>query len=685
VVGEESLQKEIRVFSFRPRVAALAGVVSSLALIGSVAPSAQAIVAESNISSPADQTYLFENNSPSATLTVAGTANSSEVDINCYYGNTYGEILQKVAVVSGAFSVSAPLSALPSAPCVLRAVNVGDESAHPPGTATTQTGPVVIKSRFELFTESSITYDYEQEFTTLAAYLGIDSVGDEGLYYSYLFAPGTLAKSASGFYNNGSLQTENQPPSGSTTRSELQVDGTNAYSPDSARELGVELTKEPVKKENGHALPGTPSVSASTKETAPGEFTVEETDPIVKCSPEANVFPPTKTSCQSFVSTGVQLRRAWQATHGDRVALMTDSWSSTDGHTHALDALYDQEPSQSGEGAFEFPGASSFTTVNKGQTETLPGDSAIYYKTNAATPDGGDLTNPQLAIVYDSAPDGAVAFHKGSKTETRPDFEMHYARTIPAGGSYTLRMGFVTEYALGAVKSLAGEILATYPPHVSIASPVNGAAVSTSTVTVTGSASDGVAVSSVAVNGHAATLASNGTWSVSVPLNAGVNTLTAVATDQAGLTASQSIAVTYVPTQAVQVGNASGANGKVSFKVACKGLAGQTCKIVASLTTTEKLRGSKLLAITAKRHKRPKTRSKIVTVGATTVTIPAGKTKTITVNLNATGRKLLARYHKLPVHLSAVFVTGSQKSTVIAQNLTVKPPKKHKKHHKGKR
>jgi hypothetical protein len=121
----------------------------------------------------------------------------------------------------------------------------------------------------------------------------------------------------------------------------------------------------------------------------------------------------------------------------------------------------------------------------------------------------------------------------------------------------------------------------------------------------------------------------------------------------------------------------------VSFRFACKGVAGQSCKVVTTLTTIEKLRGSKIVAITARRH-RAKTRSKTVTVGAVTVTIPAGQTVGVTVNLNANGRKLLARYRRLPVHLSAVLVAGTTKSTVIAQNLTVKPkPKKKPKHHRG--
>ncbi len=675
-------------FSLRPRIAAFAGALL-LAMIGSAVP-AQAIVAQSHITTPGDPAYLFENNSPSATFTVAGTANVLEVDIRCYDGSTptsYSTIVEKAPVTSGAFSVSAPLSKLPNQPCVLRAVPTGDAEAHPPGQGAPYAGPRVLRSSFEIFTKSSVAYDYEQEFLTLGAYLGVDSVGDEGLYYSYLFAPGTLAKSESGFYDNASLQTENQPPSGSATRSELQVDGTNAYAPDGAKQLGEGLPAKTL-------LPGTPSVTASTTETAPGEFIVQESDPIVQCAPEPSVFPPTEKSCKEFVPVGVQLNRTWQSTHGDRVALMTDSWVSTDGATHHLSALYDQETSEHGtEGAFEFPGASSFSAVSEGQAESTPGDSAIYYKTDAATPDGGDLTNPQLAIVYDTQPSGGqVSFHQSSVGKL-PIFEMPYERTITPGSPFKLRMGFVTEYELGAVRALAGEVLAGYPPSVSIASPANGAVVSASTVTVTGSATDTGAVASVTVNGHPATLASNGSWSVSVPLNPGANTLTALATDQAGLTAGKAITVTYAPAlpaaQAVQVDNASGANGKVTFKVACKGLAGQQCTIAGTLTTREKLRGSKPVAVSAKRHKGPKTRTKTVTVGAKTVTIPAGKTVTVTVTLNATGRKLLSRFHKLPVHLSAVLVVGKTRSTVIAQNLTIIPPKpkKPKKHghgrHKG--
>lgn len=672
---------------------AIAGLALPLALFCAAASPAQAIVAESHITAPGDPTYMFDELALAPTFTVAGTANVSEVEIRCYDGpeaGSYTKIYngknenEKVTVFGGVFLISEPESSLPSRPCVLRAVPAGDTEAHPPGAPDPFSGPRVLKSAFGPFEESGITYDYDFEPDTFSAYLGIDSAGSEALYFSYLFAPGTLEESENGFYIDGALRGENRPPSGSATRSELQIDGLNAFAPDAAYELMTEILK--VKS----PLPGTPSVSAEKSyEPLTGEGTVHETDPIVRCAPEPNVYPPTSSSCTSFVSTGVQLSRAWQATHGDHVALMNDAWTSTDGKAHALDALYDQEiGSNTSAGSFQFPGTSAFVLDGQGQSVSLPsGAGAIYYKVNATTPEGGDMHSPQLAIVYDSATDGPLTFHAGSNGKERADFEMHYARTIPAGGSYDLSMGYVTEYALGAVRALAGEILATYPPHIAIASPANGTSVSTPAVTVTGSASasDTSALAAVAVNGHRATPASNGSWSVSVPLSPGANTLTAVATDQAGLTASQSVTVSYVPTRAVPVGRVSGANGRVRLKIACEGLPGQTCTVAGTLTTREQLRGSKPLAVSARhRRRRPRTRTKTVTVGAKTVTIPVGETVTITIALDGTGRRLLARFHKLPVRLSVVMVVGTARSTVISQSLTVKPaqPKKPRKHHR---
>jgi len=84
------------------------------------------------------------------------------------------------------------------------------------------------------------------------------------------------------------------------------------------------------------------------------------------------------------------------------------------------------------------------------------------------------------------------------------------------------------------------------PPQVQILSPANGATLTSASVTVSGTASDDTALASVTVNGVAATLGS-GTFSANVALVAGTNTLTAIAADASGNTASTSIQVTYTP------------------------------------------------------------------------------------------------------------------------------------------
>jgi len=88
-----------------------------------------------------------------------------------------------------------------------------------------------------------------------------------------------------------------------------------------------------------------------------------------------------------------------------------------------------------------------------------------------------------------------------------------------------------------------GEVVAdTVPPLVSITSPAGDSETSESSIQVAGSASDETELASVTVNGVSATLSGN-IFSATVPLSEGENTLTAVATDAAGNTASSSIVV----------------------------------------------------------------------------------------------------------------------------------------------
>jgi hypothetical protein len=94
--------------------------------------------------------------------------------------------------------------------------------------------------------------------------------------------------------------------------------------------------------------------------------------------------------------------------------------------------------------------------------------------------------------------------------------------------------------------TVIGPLVDITPPQIQILSPTNGAVLTGSLVTVSGTASDDTVLASVTLNGIAATVG-GGSFSTSVSLVAGANTLTAVATDSSGNTASTSIQVTYTP------------------------------------------------------------------------------------------------------------------------------------------
>lgn len=671
------------------RASLLAGALSLLALIGGPIASASAIET-SQITSPASPTYaLYDEtvSSPPPAFTVSGTTTiSGKIELRCYYGAGISEysVVGEATPSGGSFSVAVAPKSLHIAPCVLRAVPPGDKESHPPASPSEEAGdpfkgPRVVGSSFEVFTENKAPYDYEVESNTLSGYFDFESVGDCGLDYSRLFAPTSLIGSDHLFDCNAALYKEDDPPSGSSTRSELQIDGANAYGPATAHYLESNLKVK---------LPGAPQV-AVTKSFDPltGLVTVHEIDPIVRCSPET-VFPPTSKSCTSYVSTGVELERTWQTSNANQVAWMTDTWRSTDGAAHSLNALYDQETVNAEKvgGAYEFPGTSTFSAVNKEQLVALPaGPGRILYKEDAETPNVGDGEHPHGAIVYDTPPNGPLSVYRGTAAkEGYNGFEMPYQRTIPVGGSYTIRMAFVQAYKLSEVESLAEAALASYPPTLTIASPSNGTTVTTPSVTVSGTATDTGALASLTVNGQTVSVGSGGAWSTKVTLNAGANTIKVLATDQVGLSTEKSVSVTYTPqppqAHAAEVGSANGANGQVRFTVVCTGAAGSTCEIESTITTVEKFRHGRLVAVSA-RH-RPRNRSQRIVVGASKLTIPAGQRVTIAIQLNAIGKSLLARFGRLPVHLTVVQISATRRSTVIVQNLTVRPHRaRHRRHH----
>jgi len=119
--------------------------------------------------------------------------------------------------------------------------------------------------------------------------------------------------------------------------------------------------------------------------------------------------------------------------------------------------------------------------------------------------------------------------------------------TVSTEGANQLISGTATDNAGNSMSASVTVNIDKTPPALSIASPANGAIVSASAITVTGSASDGLSgISTVSCNGVAANL-QTGSFSCPLTLNIGPNTINVQAADIAGNTTTQTETVTFTP------------------------------------------------------------------------------------------------------------------------------------------
>ena len=119
------------------------------------------------------------------------------------------------------------------------------------------------------------------------------------------------------------------------------------------------------------------------------------------------------------------------------------------------------------------------------------------------------------------------------------------------------------------------------------------------------------------------------------------------------------------------VGHAHVSGTTASVPVTCKG--DTSCKVSLKLTVIETHRGRKLVAVSARKGKLT---HKTVVVGTASATIKAGRTATVRVGLNRTGRQLLAARHKITAKLTVV----QGRRAVSTQKVTFKAPKHRGKH-----
>ena len=463
--------------------------VTAALLVGGVAAAthtASAAIAASNITAPTDPTFFSAALDPSTnqttdTFAVHGTTTSSSpgdmVDTLCYYGTTFVTVAGNVPInPDGSFFVpAASMESIWNTPgklCRLRAVPAGTTPADPAPFS----GPRVSVDGSHLDTISGglndgAAYDYYIWAGQLTGAFDYVSLGSCGLYDGYLFDP-ALALTTTTFYCNAGLFGGESP---TPTRSELQIDGANAYPPDQAQRINPNAAGFPALSLSA------PNSSWYYRDPATGNFVIQESDPLVKCADPT--YPPTPVSCATFASTGVTDNRTITQDHDGHISWISDIFTSTDGRAHSLDLLWDNEQHFNGAGGdatqveYEFPSEGSYSMHTLGDVVTLPATSpgTILIRMHGAAE--GDTSTGQGAIVYDR-PATAATFNYVATSDS--DFTLHQADTVPAGGSTRFRFAYVQDYHAADVASMAQAANSTFLNGLGVGKYGNGSGTVTS-------------------------------------------------------------------------------------------------------------------------------------------------------------------------------------------------------------
>lgn len=522
-------------------------------------------ITQTAITSPSDPAYFYDATAGAyGGITVAGTTNSTdpssdEVDIDCYddngsqadsyeaydyndgeYDLTEYDISTLVTNVplnaDGSFSATIPYSAVENSErdgeCRLRAVPAGTQ---PSSALSSYAGPRVLLAY--------LAPEYSN---------GDDSDGNDSVEYSYeLNAPQLGAVdtyyAASDPYGCGL----NMNLASTAYFSETSFDDFDCSDSFGSGELdlgGITIDGQPT---CDTWYTGAVSVQVSQDSTN-GDITVHEDEPLAL---------QTGGSCYSgsYTPSGVEDDRTIQQAADGKVVMITDDFVSTDGASHEVDFdtthEFDMGIYNGSTDLFELPGQTSYSAYSDGDTPTFSsGTPGTIYAYNNENSDGSDAGYD--ALTYFTEPSGPITFHGdyftccGEPPAPTSWVDIPFTLDVPAGGSQSLKIAYASEYSQPALAGdLQTELDLQTAPTVTISSPSAGSTVSTPSATVTGSVSAATGVESVSVNGQSATV-NGSTFTATVPLNSGANTITAVVTTNSGITASDTESITYTPPSA---------------------------------------------------------------------------------------------------------------------------------------
>jgi Glucodextranase, domain B len=602
-----------------------------VALLGLAAPSAHALPVTTSITTPADDARIATSADVPSIMHVAGTSTGvGAVDIVCvkkFVGDTnptithLGGTADNVAVAGdGSFSVDVPPPG--QSLCRLLAINHGTSPVTDADLAYAN-GPRLLVARLSFSDSAGKHLDYYGWLTGTQGAYDFDSLSNCTMDDSYVTQGATFQSYV--LYCNGWVQPEDPLDA---TKPDVVVDDHPAYA---TATMG-----------NGAFTAATSWTPLSASIADDGsQFSLHSHEQLWRCAtgtaPDA--FPPDSTKCGEVAATGVGVTIDETVSNDGRVATQRLRFISEDGQQHRLSLGILQHLYPAGR-EFLFPGLSSFATFTGGDSVSpiAPATATILARVpGAADP---DATKGMASITYAVTPQSETFFaYSGRST-----FVMRYPQVVvPAGKAFRIDFAYATAVGSSELATLRAraEATITNPPVVNLTSPTT---VSSSQTTITGKVVAPEPINSVTVNGTAATLASDGTFSLPVTIAANTPTaFTAVATDELGRSGSASQTVTFTPqSQALPPARATIARaGKPRLKgrvlttgwtVTCTG-AGPDCAATVSAKATV-----------------PKA-ARVISAGRRAFTVKAGATAKVRLTLTRSAYRILKRRHKLRLAL----------------------------------
>jgi len=184
------------------------------------------------------------------------------------------------------------------------------------------------------------------------------------------------------------------------------------------------------------------------------------------------------------------------------------------------------------------------TTISEPNTLGIRSTNVTVQLKDSANNDVG-----QASVVSFTASAGNLSAYTGTTNASTGQLTVTLTANTTDSAVSSLISAFISGLTSQSLTVNLPRILDTVAPVVTITTPVNGSTINTSTVTVSGTATDNFGVTSLTVNGNAVTVTS-GSFSTTVTLVTGSNTITVVASDAAGNSATATVTVTATDTTA---------------------------------------------------------------------------------------------------------------------------------------